>query len=124
MNKQDTINEIFSNFYFSKVQTIMTSLNWTWLTDDGMKQPTIQQMEDSAEELISYVWDKLDTEKDSCISTGGFMVRGSLDDQGFKYINMFFVLEEWNNEFLAPDKSMVDTEDEIPDPYTRAMKGI
>jgi len=88
------IKFIIDNFDFVKVEKIMTYLNWSWLTNDGYKIPSVDQLKNEALSLLFNAYNSNVT----TMSTGGFKVTKNED-----YLDLEFVLEDASSEILNFD---------------------
>ena len=88
------IKFIIDNFDFAKVEQIMTYLNWSWLTNDGYKIPSVDQLKNEALSLLFNAYNSNVT----TMSTGGFKVTRYED-----YLDLEFVLEDASSEILNFD---------------------
>lgn len=92
-NIEQQIQKILRNFDFYKVSVIMQVLNWSW-QDKGV--PNKQELKNRAEWVLrGYVKDN------SCrTSCGGFQVTDFLSENGNPVLELQFVLEEYDGEYV------------------------
>jgi hypothetical protein len=90
--QQDAIDNIMDYFKFEQVQKVMELLNWEWAgAEEGI--PTVPELRQEARRLL-----KMAFEEKTNVSTGGFLVRYELDDDGCEYIQLLFAVDEWGEE--------------------------
>lgn len=90
---QDIIDDVMDNFDFNKVADTMEFLKWEW-HDVGI--PDVRDLKKCVRGLCREVLQKLDTNKEMYVGTGGFMVRGRVFDNK-KYIEVSFDVATWSN---------------------------
>ena len=96
--QQDAIDNIMDYFKFEQVRKVMESLNWEWAaSDEGI--PTVPELRQEARRLL-----KMAFEAKTDVSTGGFYVKYESDVDG-EFIQLMFVVEEWDEEI---EKDLVD----------------
>jgi hypothetical protein len=79
-------------FKFEQVRKVMELLNWEWAaTEEGI--PTLPELRQEARRLL-----KMAFKEKTNVSTGGFHVMYDSDDDGGEYIQLMFVVEEWDEE--------------------------
>ena len=70
---QHRIQEIMKSFDFERVHKTMLSLDWHWASSTGLRTPTIDELKNSAKELLSIILQNCDG-KSYSVSCGGFTV--------------------------------------------------
>lgn len=101
MNKFEAIQSTLDHFDFDKVHEVMANLNWKWVVNrDGGRVceevPTIQDMKDTAMQLMSDSYDfSFKHNMDWCTSAGGFCVKSFYDDNGEITLTLSFTVCEY-----------------------------
>ena len=75
-------------FDFPRVRSVMRLLEWTW--GDSSEIPTVQEMEDTVDELFEHIKDDLKEREESYCATGGFKVTANKDCS----VDIEFIAEE------------------------------
>lgn len=69
-----------AGFDFKKVHDTMKALNWEWIHDDGLRVPSIKEMEKSIKVLFNDAYENYKTEGEGYTASGGFEVQ--IDETG------------------------------------------
>lgn len=95
--KEELIEEIISNFDWTKVHDVMTHLNWEWFMGAAFEVPTIGYMICSVQRSLSQVYDRAVSNSSLCenISSGGFTAEAFLQD-GEVHLKLCFNVAEYD----------------------------
>ena len=110
------LDDIFDNFDFKKVKTVMDKLDWKW---DGMKRADIQTgelkvkfdvptLDEIKAEAARLMWDCANMDTD-VLGTGGFRVEKDFNDPEGPWMRLSFEVTDWDAaasefDFVASDK--------------------
>lgn len=98
LSREDQIRIILEETNFDKINRVMTFLDWTWFSYNGV--PTIEQLKTEAKRLLEDVYNDSDDYEYPCITheTGGFVATRDMID-GIKMLSLDFVLTGWDFEY-------------------------
>lgn len=73
MDKQEAIKKVLDGFDFTKVKKVMWLLRHTWMGKDGEYHPSVKEMRETAERLLSLAYGHaLDGRNAWAWTNGGF----------------------------------------------------
>ena len=84
------VDEILASFNFDRVHTAMKALDWVWWNAID-EVPNIDELKETAKELLQDCAEHMDSKKDYSSSTGGFVAAWN---NKLKEIELSFVLTE------------------------------
>ena len=95
----DTILDILESFDYERVKSVMDHLNWAWSSEDGFKVPEMYDIRKQARKLLVECAQATlaSNEGEYVIGTGGFRAEGKLYDDGFLWLRLAFIIEEYDN---------------------------
>ena len=95
MSLHDQISGVMDRFNFDKVHKVMTFLNWTWASSDGV--PSIEELKSCAYYCLSQT--VMEFEKHGClpngmnVSTGGFEATINVFQSGTTQLQLLFYVD-------------------------------
>ena len=92
-SKQEMIDNIMDNFYFSRVAKCMEVLEWKWHDVEGI--PTEPDIRQFARKYMHSVKDTYTSNRYS-LSTGGFVIKAWYEDGKLDAMELSFVVAGWD----------------------------
>ena len=86
----DFMFELIEQFDFARIEKMMHAVNWKWVTHDGLRCPTINEMRDQCISLLVSAKNNL-----GVVSTGGFEASYEINDEGNEIFKLKFIAEEY-----------------------------
>lgn len=95
----DTILDILESIDYERIKSVMDHLNWGWSLKDEFKVPELHEIRKSARRiLVECAESTLSSDTgEYIIGTGGFRAEGKLYDDGFLWLRLCFLIEEYDN---------------------------
>jgi hypothetical protein len=95
----DTILDILESIDYERIKSVMDHLNWGWSSGDAFKVPDQYEIRKSARKLlVECAESTLSSETgEYIIGTGGFRAEGKLYEDGFLWLRLAFLIEEYDN---------------------------
>ena len=102
--EQELIDEILREFNFERCKLTMDYLNWTWVTTNGVRVPTIEDLKKSALNRIHSAIEVIRDRKNisyhhpAVCSSGGLQATVFVNKYGhITNIGLEFVLADWSS---------------------------
>ena len=102
------LDDIFDNFDFEKVKTVMDALDWRWdlrtsasPPDEKPRVPTLDEIKKVAADLL---WNCANDPANSVVATGGFRVEKDFSDPDDPWMQLAFQVEEWESRYSELDE--------------------
>lgn len=93
-NSVRAICECLFYFDFEKVHSVMDYLGWAWARkNDTPAVPSIEEIKETANDILISCAEELETNKEFFIEVGGFEAHGYIDDEGKPNFELKFILE-------------------------------
>lgn len=96
---KEQIEEIMNNFDFIRVHRVMEELDWEWCWTDGV--PSVEELRYKARQQLNEVTTKY--KSDASVSSGGFKASIKRNYKNELYLELEFVIEDWNTEYYFDD---------------------